>query len=431
MGADKTYAPSAMAHRGEFAEQFAVERLERVFGKDNVHANVSIIESKDTTISEIDVLVIFGNRGLVLQAKSKRLTLEARKGNDLQIKDDFKKAIQDSYDQASVCARALTNPKLKLVDAGGNEIAIGHRLREIYPICVVADHYPALNFQSRQFLKLAVESGIVAPLVIDVFALDAMTEMLDTPLYFLNYISLRAKFRDKLHVMHELTALSYHLKRNLWLSEQYDMFALEDDVAIDLDVAMVVRRDGLPGERTPEGILTRGRSTTLGHMIQAIEARPDPYTVDLGLLLLTLSEDTTLDVSRAIDKIAAAAKADSNGHDVTFGFSTSGLTIHCNSLPNAIAAPQLRRHCEARKYSQKASEWFGLVIRPGDGSIRFGLQLEFPWMLDEAMERIIRHLPAPRLPAKLQASSGRKTKTGRNEPCPCGSGLKYKKCCLQ
>jgi len=23
-----------------------------------------------------------------------------------------------------------------------------------------------------------------------------------------------------------------------------------------------------------------------------------------------------------------------------------------------------------------------------------------------------------------------KTKTGRNDPCPCGSGRKYKKCCL-
>ena len=23
-----------------------------------------------------------------------------------------------------------------------------------------------------------------------------------------------------------------------------------------------------------------------------------------------------------------------------------------------------------------------------------------------------------------------KTKIGRNDPCPCGSGLKYKKCCL-
>jgi uncharacterized protein YecA (UPF0149 family) len=26
--------------------------------------------------------------------------------------------------------------------------------------------------------------------------------------------------------------------------------------------------------------------------------------------------------------------------------------------------------------------------------------------------------------------SGSKTKLGRNDPCPCGSGKKYKKCCL-
>lgn len=26
---------------------------------------------------------------------------------------------------------------------------------------------------------------------------------------------------------------------------------------------------------------------------------------------------------------------------------------------------------------------------------------------------------------------GKSKKTGRNDPCPCGSGLKYKKCCLQ
>ena len=46
---------------------------------------------KGKKVGEIDVLVIFGDRAIVLQAKSKRLTLEARKGNDNQIKDDFKK----------------------------------------------------------------------------------------------------------------------------------------------------------------------------------------------------------------------------------------------------------------------------------------------------------------------------------------------------
>ena len=30
----------------------------------------------------------------------------------------------------------------------------------------------------------------------------------------------------------------------------------------------------------------------------------------------------------------------------------------------------------------------------------------------------------------LQPISAEKTKLGRNDACPCGSGLKYKKCCL-
>ncbi len=30
----------------------------------------------------------------------------------------------------------------------------------------------------------------------------------------------------------------------------------------------------------------------------------------------------------------------------------------------------------------------------------------------------------------LKPSSTNKTKVGRNDACPCGSGAKYKKCCL-
>jgi hypothetical protein len=37
---------------------------------------------------------------IVLQAKSKKLTLPARKGNDLQLQADFKAAVQDGVDQA-------------------------------------------------------------------------------------------------------------------------------------------------------------------------------------------------------------------------------------------------------------------------------------------------------------------------------------------
>jgi uncharacterized protein YecA (UPF0149 family) len=34
------------------------------------------------------------------------------------------------------------------------------------------------------------------------------------------------------------------------------------------------------------------------------------------------------------------------------------------------------------------------------------------------------------LPPKVTALKGKTKKIGRNAPCPCGSGKKYKKCCL-
>ena len=92
-------------------------------------------------------------RAIVLQAKSKRLTLEARKGNDLRVKDDFKKAIQASYDQALTCSKALIDGNCTLIDNNGNEIKLSMPPKQVFPICTVADHYPALAFQARQFLK--------------------------------------------------------------------------------------------------------------------------------------------------------------------------------------------------------------------------------------------------------------------------------------
>src|SRR5262249_57938492 len=137
LGSDKQYEPTALSNRGRFTEEFALERLKTVFGEAHVYANVDVWRSKGEKLAEIDVLVLFGNRAVVLQAKSKRLTLEARKGNDLQIRDDFQKAIQDSYDQAQLCAGALTGPAPDLTDAAGHAIAVPEPLTSVFPRCIV------------------------------------------------------------------------------------------------------------------------------------------------------------------------------------------------------------------------------------------------------------------------------------------------------
>ena len=433
MGADKAYVSIAMQNRGVFTEQFAVERLRQVFGAENVLANIDIYESKGTKLAEIDVLVLFGNRALVLQAKSKRLTLEARRGNDLQIKDDFKKSIQDSSDQAYYCAKLIEKSKCSFKDGAGNAVTLPASLKRIYVICLVSDHYPALSFQARQFLQFAATGAISPPFVIDVFALDAMTEMLSSPLHLLSYVDRRTGYTDKLMASHELTILSYHLKQNLWVDDAHTMVMLHDDISADLDLAMLVRREGIPGKRTPEGILTRFSATALGRMVKAIEARPDPATIDLGFTLLTLGEDTVLEVSAGIEQLAKQGIADGKNHDVTVGLGTggTGLTIHFTDDSMDVAGPALQRHSHARKYTEHAQTWFGVCVRPRDQALRFGLNLDFPWEQDDTMDALTKNMGKPaNLRALLGEAAKARTKIGRNDPCPCGSGKKYKKCCL-
>lgn len=434
MGADKTYAQVAMSNRGKFAEVFAAERLGHVFGPQNVHRNVTIWASKGKALAEIDVLVLFGNCAAVCQTKSKKLTIESRKGNDLQLQNDFKSAVQDACDQAIVCAEQLQSGALTFEDASGAKITIPKQISKIFPICIVSDHYPALSFQARQFLKCQVADSIRTPLICDVFLLDVVTEFLDSPLRCLSYLELRSMAGDKMIFSHEMTALGYHLKQNLWLGE-YDFVQLHDDLSTDLNVAMAVRRDGMPGERTPPGILTRIQGLSIGKIITEIERVRNSAAIDLGLFLLQLSEDTVRDLSRGIDKIATQAAKDGRPHDVTIGVgsASNGITVHCNSLPDLIARPKLQKHCELRKYSQKAVTWFGIGVAPGNAKLRFAVALDNPWTPDAETDKLVAAMPPGLSQNALKGVikfSKSKKKVGRNDLCPCGSGLKYKKCHL-
>jgi hypothetical protein len=433
MAGDKSYASTASKNRGAFAEQFLSDRLTRVFGSQNVFQNVDIYKGKDR-ITEADVLIVYGDRSIVLQAKSKRLTIEARKGNDLQLKDDFKKAIHDAYDQALLCSEALLDQDYRFISPSGEEIKFSKRPTKIFPICSVSDHFPALSAQARQFLKLKSTNNIYNPLITDVFLLDVLTEILDTPLQFLNYLALRAKFDERILVNQELTTLGYHLKQNLWLEDQFDMVNLGDDFTSSLDIAMYTRRLGVPGERTPKGILTRFNGTPLGRLISEFEARAIPELVGLGMLFLQLGSDTAKHINRGIDRLVRSAANDGQQHDMSVPSNAdkSGFTIHVSSLPEEVARERLSIHCRIRKYDTKSDVWYGLLLAPGTGDIRGALAIEEKWKADPNLDNALDAWPKkPMVPIKTLSQGALRRKVGRNEPCPCGSGKKYKRCCLE
>ena len=394
MNDDKAYSPRASVHRGDFVEAFTTERLARVFGEHRVFRNVEIKKSKRHTLAEIDVLVVFGDRVIVVQAKSKRLTLMARKGNDRALQEDFKSAVQDGVDQCMKCAKLLNRPSVTLERRGGETIELGEQPRAIFPMAVVADHYPALTFQARQFLAGESTERIAAPLVTDVFALDSIAEMLESPLRFLSYIEFRSRYSEKLVASHENILLSYHLRRNLWIEPDVGLLWVQDDVSGDLDAAMYVRREGLPGVATPEGILTRLRGTPFDRIIGEIESVPERSAIGLGLMLLELSEETIETLNGYMKEVLERTVADGGLHDVSIYISgvSTGLTLHSSALRPPESARRLASHCGVRKYLQRADRWFGVALRP-DGTLAFVAELTGEWERSEEMESIIRKFP--------------------------------------
>ena len=420
-----------MKNRGDFTEEFSAECLCLIFSQNRVFRNVFIVDRHKNRAGEIDVLVVFANRAIVLQAKSKKLTIEARKGSDQCIKNDFKKGVQDSYDQGLSCAKLLNDRNYSIRDVNGKEIKIKRNFKEIYIFCVVSDHYPALSFQARQFLKYETSENIKPPFIMDIFYLDVMAEMLNSPLYFLSYVNRRTQYSERVSSMNELTILSYHLKRNLWLNDEYDFLHLHDSIAADLDVAMMTRREGLPGKAIPEGILTQNKDTVVAKIIKEIENYENPGTIDLGFFLLMLSGDTIKTIDKGIKQIAKLTRRDRDNHDFTLVFDKdkNGLTIHCNYAPQHISGPHLLNHCEKRKYAHHANEWFGLCINPSDLSVKFGIELSHEWKHSQKMDEIVKKMPKMSKDFDFNQMTRKRKKIGRNDPCPCGSGKKYKKCC--
>jgi hypothetical protein len=432
MVGDKSYSATAAKNRGAFAEQFLNDRLTQVFGRKHVYQNVDIYRGKDR-FAEADVLVVYGDRAIVVQAKSKRLTIEARKGNDLQLKDDFKKAIHDAYDQALLCSEALLSSDFKFFLPSGGEIKFARKPKSVFPICVVSDHFPSLAGQVEQFLKIESSGAIMPPIVSDVFFIDVMTEILASPLHILNYLTLRSRFNQKMRVSQEITILGYHLKRNLWFDDNSDWVNLADDFAVSVDIAMTARRTGVKGEKIPRGILTRFNGTPIGKLLSDIEASATPELVGVGMMLLQMSSNAAKHINNGIERLVAAASHDGRLHDMSIPseIDKSGFTIHVSPFSEAKAKDRLSTHCLVKKYDTKSDTWYGLLLAPGTGDTRGALAIDGKWKADAGVEDALKSWPKkPMMPIRALSQGALRRKVGRNEPCPCGSGRKYKKCCL-
>jgi len=75
------------------------------------------------------------------------------------------------------------------------------------------------------------------------------------------------------------------------------------------------------------------------------------------------------------------------------------------------------------------------IINPDNSRMKFVLSLNYDWVQSDELDILTKDMNKSQFfNEKKLTNFGRNIqstrKIGRNERCPCGSGKKYKKCCL-
>ena len=223
---DDSYRDKVAEHRGAFLEKTAAHIFRSVFGANNVYENVAIRDNSKNDAGEIDVLIVYGEFVLVVQGKSKRVSLKARAGDMEALQNDFEGAIQAPYQQALRCAELISKGAECLTKDG--EVLTFPKLPRLFPVVVLSDPFPASTFLSRNMLD---RDNSIAPVIWDLGVLDCVARLLPTAIEIIFFLKCRSEVFDKALTDSECNFLGYHIRAKLALPDDVTQMMLERDFA--------------------------------------------------------------------------------------------------------------------------------------------------------------------------------------------------------
>ena len=421
MNTDSSYASEALRHRGQFAENATPNLLRSVFGTSNVYTNVEVRKTKGRNITDVDVLAIVGNKAVIAQVKSKRLTELAKLGDQERLVEDFKLAVQEGYDQGVLCRRALLDRANRLF-INGQEIHLSESIDDAYILCVTVDHYPAVTHQVDVYLVKQPSDPF--PVALSIFDLDVLAFYLPDPFEFAYYLRQRTTLNTYYKADSEMSLLGFHLRQKLFKANEADMEMVGNEFAQLIDANFPVQRGSVPRTAAADKLRTQWKNEEFQNLVDQAKSTGDPRFTDVVFFLYDLAGNGADELVQTLKVTKTKAATDHRSHDarVLLTGILSGITILSEPSSPQVLKNKLLALATMAKYKSRADVWLALgCIATSDRLVDAIAFIKDPWKADPVLEKLAGHLRG-----RIMTPSGEKI--GRNEPCPCNSGKKFKHC---
>ena len=434
---DNQYKDTALKNRGDTTEIITRDLLIPVFGASRVHRGVKV-KKGNADITDLDALAFSGNKALIVQCKSKKLTLTARAGDGTALRRDFVQAVQDAYEQGLKGREALLAGECRLEDEHGNSIELTRDVDEVYLLCVTGDHYPAVISQARIFLEKQEDDP--HPVIMSIFDLDVVAHYLNDRFDLLYYLRQRTIHEAHFIADSEMNLLGFHLKHKLFPHEDMGGTLITADYTQLVDANFLVVRGGWPDTGSTQRLFHGWKNERFDELVRDIkiaarqQSSQDVAAEDLLFFLFDLAGQGADYLIDSVERCKRATLADGQRHDFRLppqrdkkGVTFVSFPAPSHPIQAQVFKEDLTGIALAHKYRSRADEWMALASFAGsDVSFDIFGYIKGTWDYDPEIERAVETALRPGIAVGADGK-----KLGRNQPCPCGSGKKFKRCCLR
>lgn len=386
---DEGYKDKAANNRGEANEAITFDYFKKVFGE-FAFKSTRVLKGKKI-LTDIDVMGVIGSVAVIVQNKSKRMTVKSRQGDEEYLKKDFRQAIQDAYGQGITSRKAiLQNKQYKFVDPDGNEIILPYGIKQVFILCITADVYPAVLFQVKTYLNK--KENDPWPLPLSLFDLDILAEYLPDPYSFTFYVKQRIELMDIILAEGEMSLLAYHLKQKLLRPESMSHLFVSSDLANLIDADYMYRKGQSEKPSAEDSLQNDWNNKTYNQILAELKTNiSDPRLTDIIFFLKTLPPDTVDAYVENMNKIRKSSNEDRQPRDMSMPLSYDnqpwgGITCVTESDPTKLRQ-KLGYLATINKYRHKSDKWIGMGSMIGQSNlIDCVLFLEEEWEQSEEMD---------------------------------------------
>ena len=392
--------------------------------------------------TEADVVVTWGPFLVVAESKGRKIDQNAFRGGERMLKNAIGRNIEDAFSQTQRLVRALeANPTLALKEKGtGRTVVVnGKHLRRVMPISVTLQHLAGIPTQLAVTRRLGLFKEDTYPWSVSIDDLDVITRFSGSPDVFLHYIERRIA-HQKLDIEmrgDELDIFGHYLDNRL----HPDVYEEREEMRSEPEHKVIAFHGGEErfepiyvaewyGTEPPKESVELDVPGEVRAVLEELRKRTDYGARWISFALLGLNNSTIQKLASALRDLGSKKAEAERVLRMTMREGSVVLNIMAHQgLTKRKFFENVTTRARIEHYRHKANTTVSIGIdQNSEKAFEVAQWLEGEWEYEEELEKI---LEADRDKPRNMISSSRSKRPGRNDPCPCGSGQKFKRCCIE